>query len=91
MNQREYIAPEALAVLDSLTGSMDDYRAAADAWVNYTHPLLTPRAVAILEAVEAMVKRCEWCGQDWRIAHGLEVQTCDGCVFAPISHAWRTP
>jgi len=90
MSDREHIHPRALAVLEA--GNERDEEEAE--WIRADRPLLTPRAVAVLAAVEeALDIYCKPCpGKHPCDTGGVAVWaegSGDTCPLADIRRAWK--
>ena len=83
MKPRDYIDPRALAVLDGF--AMGFEREAYGDFVRARCPLLTPRARAVLAAVEAVTNGP--CVDQCQIQQACD--RGDGCIFTPIRQAWK--
>lgn len=92
MNARDLLAPEALAVLDHCEDPHYDAvslnapkRKANGAWVRAGRPLLSPKARAVMEAVEKHAALCMACSRE---STGPCHDSYYGGVCADAGEAW---
>jgi len=95
MNDRDHIDPLALAVLDEAdayrlrefsTGESTPLGREATKWLGCDKPLFTPRASAVLSAVEVVMRECDGC--DYKDCEPCD-SACSYQQLMKIRRAWR--